>query len=164
MKGMTRTTADTFDNTFYDTFEDSWHFWWEEWRVRQLLPWLSSECTICHCPALPDTNSTTGDDRYPSTFYSTSQSGSSQVRSPTLLWIKWVGEPVSQDHTLAFLVFCVERIDHLLGATSNTTLRIFSVRGVPPPPLRTKFSPKKRLRIWGVPLPPFTDIPPKIFL
>ena len=27
----------------------------------------------------------------------------------------------------------------------------------PPPPLRTKFSAKRGLRIWGVPIPPFTD-------
>ena len=50
-----------------------------------------------------------------------------------------------------------------LGRTSNTTLRILSVRGVPPP-LWTKFSPKKRLRIWGVPpLPPLRTFPRKMF-
>ena len=42
----------------------------------------------------------------------------------------------------------------ILGGTSNTTLRILSVRGYPPPPLQTKFSPKKRLRIRGVPPTP----------
>ena len=29
--------------------------------------------------------------------------------------------------------------------------------GTPPPPLRTKFSAKRELRIWGVPPPSFTD-------
>ena len=29
--------------------------------------------------------------------------------------------------------------------------------GTPPPPLRTKFSANRGLRIWGVPPPPFTD-------
>ena len=29
--------------------------------------------------------------------------------------------------------------------------------GTPPPPLQTKFSAKRELRIWGVPPPPFTD-------
>merc|ERR1719397_2314472 len=40
----------------------------------------------------------------------------------------------------------------------------FVRKGGTPPPLRTKFSPKKRLRIRGVPPPPFTDIPPKNLL
>ena len=36
--------------------------------------------------------------------------------------------------------------------------------GTPPPPLRTKFSPKNKLRIWGVPpLPPLRTFPRKMF-
>ena len=38
----------------------------------------------------------------------------------------------------------------------------FFRKGGPPPPLRTKFSPKKKFRVLGgPPPPPFTDIPPK---
>ena len=39
----------------------------------------------------------------------------------------------------------------------------FVRKGGTPPPLRTKFSPKKRLRIWGVPPPPLRTFPRKIF-
>ena len=40
----------------------------------------------------------------------------------------------------------------------------FVRKGGTPPPLRTKFSPKKRLRIWGVPpLPPLRTFPRKMF-
>ena len=38
-----------------------------------------------------------------------------------------------------------------LGRTSNTTLRILSVRGVPPSPLRTKFRKKKVTDLGGNP-------------
>ena len=52
----------------------------------------------------------------------------------------------------------------ILGKTSNTTLRILSVRGVPPP-FTDFFSGKKGVTdLGGTPLPPFTDFPPKIFL
>ena len=51
-----------------------------------------------------------------------------------------------------------------LGKTSNSTLRILSVRGVPLPPLRTKFSPKKVTDLGGTPPSPLTDTPPKNFL
>ena len=43
------------------------------------------------------------------------------------------------------------------GKTSNTTLRILSVRGVPPPPLRIFFRQKRSYGFGGYP-PPFTDI------
>ena len=39
----------------------------------------------------------------------------------------------------------------------------FVRKGGSPPPLRTKFSPKKRLRIRGVPPPPLRTFPRKIF-
>ena len=52
-----------------------------------------------------------------------------------------------------------------LGKTSNTTLQILSVRGVPHTPLRTKFSTKKELRILGgTPSPPLQTFPRKFFL
>ena len=48
-----------------------------------------------------------------------------------------------------------------LGARSNTTLRILSVRGVPPPLTDKNFA-KKKLRIWGVPpSPPLRTFPQK---
>ena len=37
----------------------------------------------------------------------------------------------------------------------------FVRKGGTPPPLRTKFSPKKRLRIWGVPHPLYGHSPEK---
>ena len=40
----------------------------------------------------------------------------------------------------------------------------FVRKGGTPPPLQTKFSQKKRLRIWGVPpLPPLRTFPRKMF-
>ena len=48
-----------------------------------------------------------------------------------------------------------------LGGTSNTTLRILSVRGVPPPFTDKIFAKKKVTDLGGTPPPPFTDIPPK---
>ena len=35
--------------------------------------------------------------------------------------------------------------------------KVTDLGGSPSPPLRTQFSAKKELRIWGVPFPPFTD-------
>ena len=49
----------------------------------------------------------------------------------------------------------------VLGKRSNTTLRILSVRGVPPPLYGQNFRQKKVTDLGGTPLPPFTDIPPK---
>ena len=54
---------------------------------------------------------------------------------------------------------------HVLGKPPNTTLRILSVRGVPPPPFTDFFSGKKGVTdLGGTPLPPFTDFSPKNFL
>ena len=54
-----------------------------------------------------------------------------------------------------------ENLEEELGKGSNTILRILSVRGVLPPPLRKNFRQKKVTDLGGTPLPPFTDIPPK---
>ena len=73
--------------------------------------------------------------------------------------------PSSQPHKLT-----INRpyFDHILiihlGRTSNTTLQILSVRGVPPPPFTDFFSGKKGFSDLGGSPPPFTDFPPKIFL
>ena len=50
-----------------------------------------------------------------------------------------------------------------LGRRSDTTLRILSVRGVPPPLYGQNFRQKKVTDLGGTPFPPFTDFSPKIF-
>ena len=67
----------------------------------------------------------------------------------------WV--PLPQIFLFKYLYWACFVFRHGLRENFKYYFADFVRKGGTPPPLRTKFSPKKRLRIWGVPPPPFTD-------
>ena len=56
-----------------------------------------------------------------------------------------------------------ENLEEELGKGSNTTLRILSVRGVPPPLYGQNFRQKKVTDLGGTPPPPLRTFPQKMF-
>ena len=71
---------------------------------------------------------------------------------------------ITISHSKSLLGSPSEKKYGIIWKVSNTTLRILSVRGYPPP-FTDFFSDKKRVAdLGGPPPPPFTDFSPKIFL